>query len=189
MATLERETDRLASMIEGLLLLSRMDQDCLSLHFECVDLHTIVETYVLDRTPLAESLGLDISFQTMKGLPCVKADPLLIGQVLSILLTNALNYTPTGGRVIVGTHERNATEERWVGFSVSDNGPGLAEEEQEQLFTRFFRGKAGRESEISGTGLGLAIAKEIVDQHSGRVEVESTGIAGEGATFRVWLRA
>ena len=65
--------------------------------------------------------------------------------------------------------------------------PGISPEEQERLFERFFRGKAARASNTPGTGLGLAIVKEIVDRHQGSVEVHSTGVAGEGATFSVWL--
>jgi PAS domain S-box-containing protein len=188
MDTLERETERLGSMIESLLQLSRLDQKRVSIEFERVDLNRIVDEYVNDRKPLAEKSGIDLSLKIENELPVVRADPRLIGQVLSIFLTNAINYTSSGGSVIVCTQERNEAEKRYVGFCVSDNGPGITREEQEQLFTRFFRGKAGRESDVLGTGLGLAIAKEIVDEHNGLIEVESRGIPGEGTTFRVWLQ-
>lgn len=88
---------------------------------------------------------------------------------------------------MVSTHQRKFDDKRWVGFSVSDTGPGVPPEEQEQLFTRFFRGRAGRESEVPGTGLGLAIAKEIIDRHQGQIKIESAGKPGQGTTFSVWL--
>ncbi len=186
--TLERETDRLESMIESLLQLSRLDQKRTPIHFKHVDLNKIVEQYVSDRQPLAEKAGLKLVLEKQNGLPKVEADPQLVGQALGIFLTNAINYTPSGGKVIVCTQERIHAAERYAGFCVSDNGFGLSQEEQGQLFTRFFRGKVGLESDVSGTGLGLAIAKEIVDEHGGMIEVESSGVPGEGATFRVWLR-
>jgi PAS domain S-box-containing protein len=188
MDILERETDRLGSMIEGLLQLSRLDQDRVPIHLKGVDLNAIVEEYVLDRKLLAEEAGLTLILELENELPEVKADPQLIGQVLGIFLTNAINYTPPGGEVRIYTQERMQTKKRFVGFCVSDNGPGIPKEEQDQLFKRFFRGKAGLESEVSGTGLGLAIANEIVNEHNGLIEVESSGIAGEGTSFRVWLR-
>jgi len=188
MDTLEGETERLGCMIESLLQLSHLDQNRMPIQFKRVDLNTIVEEYVSDRRPLAEKAGIQLVLEKQNGLPAVKADAQLLGQVLGIFLTNAINYTPSGGKVIVCTQERNEAEERYVGFCVSDNGPGLTQEEHEQLFTRFFRGKAGRESEVSGTGLGLAIAKEIMDEHGGFLEVESSGVSGEGAAFRVWLQ-
>jgi PAS domain S-box-containing protein len=188
MDTLERETERLGSMIESLLQLSRLDQNRMPIQFEWVDLNTVVEEYVGDRRPLAEKAGIQLKLEKQNGLPKVRADAQLVGQVLGIILTNAVNYTPPGGEVVVCTQECSPAEERYAGFSVSDNGPGLSQEEQDQLFKRFFRGKAGLESDVSGTGLGLAIAKEIVDEHGGLIEVESSGVSGEGATFRVWLR-
>jgi signal transduction histidine kinase len=76
-----------------------------------------------------------------------------------------------------------------VGFRVKDTGPGILPEEQDELFTRFFRGSVGRQSEVSGTGLGLAIAAEIIERHQGEIEVESTGVPGEGAAFTIWVVA
>jgi signal transduction histidine kinase len=73
--------------------------------------------------------------------------------------------------------------------SVSDTGPGIPPEERSQLFTRFFRGAVGRKSGAPGTGLGLAIARGIVERHQGQIEVASAGVAGQGATFSVWLPA
>jgi signal transduction histidine kinase len=188
MDTLDRETERLESMIESLLQLSRLDQNRMPIKFKRVDLNTIVEEYVGDRLPLAEKAGIQLKLERQNGLPKVKADPQLVGQVLGIILTNAINYTPSGGEVVVSTEAHNQAEDSYVGFCVSDSGPGLSREEQAQIFRRFFRGKAGLESDVSGTGLGLAIAKEIVDEHEGLIEVESRGVSGEGATFRVWLR-
>jgi two-component system OmpR family sensor kinase len=130
---------------------------------------------------------LTLSFQGEPKVPPVTFDEGLLGQALSILLTNAINYTPANGQVMVRTHTRQDKDGKWAGFSISDTGPGISPEERGRLFTRFFRGTAGRKSGVPGTGLGLAIAQEIVSQHDGKIEVESNGVPEHGATFRVWI--
>ncbi len=106
-------------------------------------------------------------------------------QVISNLLTNAMNYTPAGGRIVVATFASgNGTNSR-VGFSVQDNGPGIDEDDLPHLFDRFYRGKAAQASGAQGSGLGLAIVKSIVNRHGGLIEVEN--ISGGGAKFTVWL--
>jgi PAS domain S-box-containing protein len=184
---LMRETARLEGLIENLLVLSRLDQDRQAFEFMTVDLNDLVEEYLYDRAPIATEKGLTLTSSLAADLPPVQANPALLGQVLSILMTNAFNYTPPGGQVIVATQSAKFANRRWTGFSIQDTGPGIAPDEQANLFTRFFRGSAGRASGMAGTGLGLAIAKEIIDRHEGRIEVESAGVPGEGTTFSVWL--
>jgi signal transduction histidine kinase len=140
-----------------------------------------------DRRTLAESHGLELSVSTTPDLPAVEADEGLIGQVISIFLTNAFNFTPAGGKVTVATQQMSYNGKTWVGYSVEDTGPGIPPAEQPYVFDRFYRGKAGWESGKPGTGLGLAIAREIVEQHNGLIEVASEGIPGRGATFSIWL--
>jgi signal transduction histidine kinase len=185
--TLQRETDRLEHIIDGLLELSRLDQGQVGASMLTVDLNELVHLSVADRPLLAESRGLRLTLEMQPDLPPTTADSKLIGQALSILLTNAFNYTPAGGWVKVATRTLTAKEQQWVGFTVSDSGPGISHEEQSRIFDRFFRGEAGRVSGVPGTGLGLAIVKEIVERHQGWVEVESEGAIGKGASFGVWL--
>ncbi|MBN1679450.1 MAG: PAS domain-containing protein [Anaerolineae bacterium] len=184
---IRRETNRLADLIEGLLTLSRLDQDRVPFHRCPVDLNTLVQEYVSDRSALAGERGLSMTLECAPALPVVQADHRLIGQVVSILLTNALNYTPSGGHVSVRTYTQCINGQQWAAFCVQDTGPGITPDEQARLFTRFFRGKIGLESGVSGTGLGLAIAHEIVTQHKGRIRAESDGTPGSGAIFHVWL--
>lgn len=186
---LARETRRLETLIEDLLTLSRLDQDRVALRQRPVDLNQLVSEYVKDRAVMAEAQGLVLQCTTVPDLPFASADPGLIGQVLSILLTNAFNYTPEGGFVIVNTQSIVRNDTTWVTFSVEDTGPGIPPDEHARLFTRFFRGKVGRDSGASGTGLGLAIAKAIVDRHNGIIEVLSTGRLGGGTVFTVLLPA
>lgn len=186
---LDRETERLETIIEDLLLLSRLDREAAALKFEPVDLNTLVGNMTHDRQLLAESKGLKLMAR-LQPMPMVAdADATLMSQVLSVLLTNSMNYTPANGHIVVYTEVENKNGQGWIGFCVQDTGPGITPAEQEKLFNRFFRGEAALSNHTPGTGLGLAIAKEIVGRHHGRISIESTGIPGEGAAFHVWLPA
>jgi PAS domain S-box-containing protein len=187
MDRIAREIERLNTIIEDLLRLSRLDQDSVVLDMATIDLNALASDYVSDRTPLADSRGLTLRFDPTPDLPPVRADAGLMGQVLSVFLTNALAYTPSGGAVTVRSGVQETGGKRWVGISVADNGPGLTLDEKRRVFERFFRGQAAEASGAPGTGLGLSIAREIVERHRGRVEVASA--PGEGATFTAWLPA
>jgi signal transduction histidine kinase len=185
--TLKRETNRLAHLIEDLLYLSRIDQGRTPINPSALDLNRMAQEYVSDRMPLANERKLILACEKSDPLPSALADEKMTSQVFSILLTNAMNYTPAGGKVTIRTLVFTEQEKNWIGFSVSDTGPGITFEDQKRLFERFFRGKAGRDSTTPGTGLGLAIAKEIVQRNGGMIEVQSAGVPGQGTTFFVWL--
>ncbi|MBN1202221.1 MAG: response regulator [Anaerolineae bacterium] len=186
-AILRREINRLESLIEALLMLSRLEQDREQFSFVRTDLNMLLKQFVADRKALAATKGISLVLEANTETAIVEADQRLLEQVLSILLTNALAYTPAGGCVTVRTLNRVSNNRQWVGFSVSDTGPGISDDEQVHLFDRFFRGKAGRDSNIPGTGLGLSIAKEIIERHEGSIEVHSEGKESQGAVFSVWL--
>jgi signal transduction histidine kinase len=116
-------------------------------------------------------------------LPAVLADPERVGQVLRNLLSNALHHTPPEGRITV---EARATPEG-VEVAVSDTGSGLAPEQAQYVFERFYRADPSRNRATGGAGLGLAIVKQLVEAHGGRVWLESQ--AGQGTTVRFTLPA
>jgi signal transduction histidine kinase len=186
---LKRETDRLARLIEDLLYISRLNQGYAPFNPVSFDLNRLAQEYVTDRIPLAVERRLTLTLEEHNLLPNALADEKMTGQVLSAILTNALNYTPAGGSITIRTLAEESEGRMWVGFSVSDTGPGIPAEDQERLFERFYRGQTGRKSATPGTGLGLSIAREIVNRHGGRIEVQSAGMPGKGATFFVWLPA
>jgi signal transduction histidine kinase len=187
MDRLIRETARLEHIVSDLLRLSELDRGKLDLSLNPTDIHEMVNYYIMDRTLLADDRGLMLSYEPSNNLPLVNIDLKLIGQSLSILLTNAMAYTPRGGEIVVRTTVQAKDGKDWVVLSVSDTGPGISPEDMSELFQRFFRGKSGRSSDAPGTGLGLAIAQEIVDRHHGRIEAVSEGIEGKGSTFSIWL--
>jgi signal transduction histidine kinase len=172
-------------LIEELLDISRLDLEKTVPQWQPVDLNALLATLIEDRTRLFIERGLHLHLDTAAELPTIAADPALLEQVATNLLTNALNYTPPGGEVWLRTTAVTHEAQPWVVFKVRDTGPGIAPEEQQQLFQRFYRGEAARVSKAPGTGLGLAISQGIVNLHHGRITLEST--VGQGSTFSVWL--
>jgi PAS domain S-box-containing protein len=181
-----RELQRLRNLIEELLNLSRFDLGQIALHPNQCDLNNIVLTLINDRRPLAEERGLELNINLKSDLVQVWLDEATIVQAISNLLTNAMNYTPRGGKITVETLTRGVNQDARVGFRIQDTGLGIDSHDLPHLFERFYRGKAGHESGAPGTGLGLAIVKQIVEHHKGKIEVENTP-GGRGAVFTIWL--
>jgi signal transduction histidine kinase len=201
METLHREANLLARLIEDLLQLSRLELGMVRPELRPVDVNRLVTLLVGDRALLFANRGLTLEASVEPGLAPVQADEKMLTQVLTNLMTNAMNYTPAEGKVIVSTHARRRGEggdvtgaaqdpagetgPAWVTLSVADTGPGISAEDQARLFERFYRGEAAHQSGAPGTGLGLAISQELVARHCGHITVESE--VGHGSTFSVWL--
>ncbi|MBN2549742.1 MAG: GAF domain-containing protein [Anaerolineales bacterium] len=185
--TLRRETDRLTHLIEGLLTISRLESNRVAFEIQAVNIETMTRTLVDDRAPMAAQRELSLRYEPAADLPNALADPRLITQVLSNLLTNAFNYTPAQGAILLTTNLKQLENENWVTISISDTGAGIQPEELPHVFERFFRGSASRKSGAPGTGLGLAICKEIMERMGGHITVQS--LPEKGSTFTVWLQA
>ncbi len=184
---LERETSRLTDLIEDLLMISRLEADRVQINPEPADLNTLVQDLVNDRLSLAQKRRLDLIFQPRADLPPILTDPRLLIQVISNLLTNALNYTPSGGVIQLRTSLQEMEGTSWQIVTIGDNGYGIQPEEKLRIFERFYRGSASKLSEAPGTGLGLAISKEILQRLGGKVTLTSE--PGKGSTFTVWVKA
>jgi two-component system NtrC family sensor kinase len=139
--------------------------------------------YALDsvRNPLIAK-GLRLETRLQEGLPFVHGDPIRLRQMVGNLLENAMKYTPPGGTIYVEAE----SEDEQVIIRIRDTGPGIPPQDQPYLFDKFFRA-SNIPADAPGTGLGLSIVKSIVDQHNGRIWVESD--LGQGATFTVVLPA
>jgi signal transduction histidine kinase len=178
-----RETARLQNLIEDLLHISRLDLDQVRFQPEQIDVNALVGTLVKDRRQLFAARDLTLSFQS-EPLPTIQADPALLEQVITNLLTNAMNYTVEGA-VTVSTARRDEDGTSWVTIAVEDTGLGIAAEEMPNLFDRFYRGRSSEETRVPGTGLGLAISQQIAALHGGQLTCESE--VGEGSIFTLWL--
>lgn len=184
---LDRETRRLEAIVEGVLMLSRLDQHRRAAEVQPIDLGQLLLNFIEDRKPLAASRGLALKLETGRQLHRAYADASLLTQAISVLVTNAINYTPEGGQIRVRLNEEQGERFPEAIISVADNGPGIKPEEYEQIFTRFYRGSAAVNSGVAGTGLGLALALEIMNLHGGSIEIEPTGLDGAGVTFHLRL--
>jgi PAS domain S-box-containing protein len=182
-----RELQRLRSLIENLLNLSRLELEQVTLRPMPHDLNKLIQSLTNDRRAMAEARGLTLTMELRSTLPSIWLDEAMIVQAISNLLTNAMNYTPSGGQLYIRTRALDDESGKpGVAISVQDTGPGIEKDDLPHIFERFYRGSAGHETGAPGTGLGLAIVKEVVERHHGRIEVENVA-SGHGAVFTVWL--
>ena len=172
------EAGRLATLLNDLLDLQRIERGALELVPDRFDLNELLEV----QTTLysAQSALHELSFRPASDSLLVEGDRDRLAQVLGNLLSNAIKYSPDGGDVEVRSAQVNG--EAWVW--IRDHGLGVPREHHERLFTKFFRGEAGRKRGIAGTGLGLVLARQIVEAHDGVIGFESE--EGRGSTF--WIR-
>jgi len=169
-----------------LLDLSRLDLGKTPVVLEPTDVGQLAAQLITDRTVLAASRSLLIDYRTTGSLPDAQADPAMLGQVISNLLTNAINYCPAGGAITVTTAQQRRADQNWITITVQDTGPGIAKKDLPHLFERFYRGETGRKSGAPGTGLGLAISAQIMNKLGGLITLDT--VPGEGASFTLWLR-
>lgn len=177
---IDRNSNRLLALVSDLLLLTQIEAGELAFEFAPVDLEEVVQECIETSTPSAEAGGIDLVASTER-LPLVRGHRLRLVQVLDNLISNALKFTPSGGRVDV----RLSSVDGAAVLEVRDTGLGISEDDQHQLFERFFRSSEAMKNAIPGTGLGLTISKAIVERHGGRIELESS--KGVGTTVRVRL--
>jgi len=175
--TIQRHTERLNSLLEDLLTLSRLESINPGLRRESTDLSGLIAGIVEDYRARPASARHHITFVVDPAIGSLLIDPLKVTQVLENLCDNALKYTPPGSHIDLRAQRR----EHDVEVSVKDDGPGIPEADLPHIFERFYRVDKGRSREKGGTGLGLSIVKHIVQLHQGQVWVEST--QGKGTTF------
>jgi two-component system heavy metal sensor histidine kinase CusS len=168
------EYARLARLIDNLLFLARSDGSKMVINRAPCDVQASLETVRGYYEALAEDRGVAISCE---GGGTLHADPVLFRQAVSNLLSNALNYTPAGGRVLIQAGRKDGAFE----IGVSDTGRGIPQEHLPRIFDRLYRADPARSEHPSGAGLGLSIVKSIMALHGGSVTVQSE--AGEGTRF------
>lgn len=186
MQTLQRETSRLENLVEDLMYISRLDQRTAPPRNLPVDLHPLIAEIIADRSDLAARHGLTLDYLPKNNLPRALAEPGMFTQIITNLMSNAINYTPAPGIITILTGLRAPDRQEWITVTVQDSGPGISEADRQHIFERFYRGEAGRKSGAPGTGLGLAICKRIADKLEGRLTLDSE--PGQGAAFTLWLK-
>ncbi len=181
---IDSEADRLMYLVNEVLEMSRLDEADRDLEMEPQDISRAVNYALRAVSLMARDRQIDVTFDCQDGLPLVTMNEESIERCVINLMTNAIKYTPAGGRIRVrAVHVSESAEIR---VDVSDNGIGIPEECLPHIFDRFFRVEA-KVHTVKGTGLGLTIVKKIVENHGGRVEVKSA--LGQGSTFSIVLPA
>ena len=174
-------TRHLVRLLNDLLDLARSDAGRLVIKPIETEVAPLVDDAVRTMRSQTETRRQSLDQQIESALPPIVVDRDRIRQVLVNLLTNAHEYSPEGASIEVTAGLRDAEVE----ISVSDDGPGMPEDQLEHIFDRFTRGDAGLTQHVGGTGLGLAISKSLVELHGGRIEAHS--VLGRGSTFRLRL--
>lgn len=163
-------------LIDDLLDMARIESG-LTLRYNPVNLDTLLSQEAYTQSLRSEQKRIQITLDVPPDLPVIQADEQRLRQILNNLLSNALKYTPAGGRVLIRAERRGDA----VRLALHDTGIGISPEDQAQIFTRFYRVRSTETEGIEGTGLGLAIVKSLVEAHGGQIGLESR--LGEGSIF------
>lgn len=201
-------TERLNTIVEEMLDVTRIESGTLKLHLGPVSLKDVITAAVRKLKPFAEERGQEIAVPDLSGLPSVKGDAGRLLQVFVNLTGNSIKYTPDGGRIsfsvkvieageVRAPHVRSRGQREFIEVIVEDTGVGIAEEDQERIFKRFYEVKDPSRHSTSktgfmggGLGLGLPTARGIVEAHDGWLWVESEGydeVKCPGSRFHVLL--
>lgn len=175
----QRNAERMLDLVADL---SASASTALNVHPKRTDLASLVETSLSSAQASAQRSRVEIATDVPSPL-WAYADPLRIGQVLDNLVSNAIKYSPDGGKVSISAE----TDKQWVRLSVKDTGMGMSAEDAARVFNRFFRADSAQRAAIPGAGLGLSITRMIVERHGGSIACESG--EGQGSIFTVTLPA
>ena len=181
LAIIHAELEHLQQLVRDMRVLTQADAGELTLSKELVEPADLLQRAQAAFKHQADQQGVSLEVQ-LPGTPQpVEADETRLAQVLSNLLSNALRYTPAGGRIVLGAVAHGST----LTLSVQDTGQGIAPADLPYIFNRFYQADQARSEENGESGLGLAIARALVEAHGGTIEVQSE--LGKGSTFLIHL--
>jgi two-component system phosphate regulon sensor histidine kinase PhoR len=176
-----KESDRLQSLINDLLELSKIEKQDFKLNISQFDILLTLKDVITLLTNKAAEKNITFQLNCTKAEVVLEADMHRIKQVFINLIGNAISYTPKDGHVIINVQEIDNT----VRLSIKDTGIGIEKHEIPRIFERFYRIDRARSRESGGTGLGLAIVKHIIEAHRGKIKVTSE--LGKGSEFIIEL--
>jgi len=181
---LHEETGLLNRLVGDLRLLSLAEAGQLQLERQPASPGDLLARTAEQFRPQAAAKGIEIETAIAENLPQLLLDSDRMAQVFNNLVSNALRYTPAGGKIAL----QAAQEVGFVKLCVTDNGSGITADDLPHVFDRFYRGDKSRSRVSGGSGLGLAICRRLVEAHGGRIDAESpVNRDGTGTRFRVWL--
>lgn len=174
------EMNRLGELIRNVEALSRLEGEAVTIHKENTDMKKFLEYAVESFTPVFTKSNIELSAELEDNIAC-EVDRDKFRHIIDNLMSNALRYTNSGGKVKVKLYRKKHD----AVIEVSDTGIGISQEDLPNIFERFYRADESRARVTGGSGVGLAIVKAAVDAHGGKITVES--VKGEGSTFRITL--
>ena len=173
------ESKRLSGLVDDLLALSRLEREDAAPDWSVFDINEMLRRAIIRRMEDLDRKGIETACETETDPCLVRADRDRIEQVIINLLDNAVKFTPEGGKITLASAVREGRAE----ITVTDNGPGIPEEDRDKIFDRFFTGDRAHTSG-KGTGLGLSICQRIMEMHGQSIRLLDTA---EGAAFRITL--
>jgi signal transduction histidine kinase len=181
LTTIYNEIEHLQHLVGDLRIIAQADAGELKLNRGPVVVQELLEQAVATFEHQAAQKGVKLELVMSGGVPTFSGDDMRLTRVLGNLISNALRYTPEGGRITLSAKQND----RSVQISVQDTGVGITSEALPQIFNRLYRGDASRTESTGESGLGLAIAKSLVEAHGGTITVASE--LGRGTTFTITL--
>ena len=179
--TIHEQSLLLSRLVEDLRLLAQVDGGELQLQRTQTHVEGLVRSCVDALRPRAEAKGVTLGVDAAETLPELDLDATRIAQAVGNLLDNAATHTPEGGSVTVSVQ----ASDNIVEVQVADTGPGIAPDDLQRVFDRFYRADPSRSRSTGGTGLGLTIARRLVEAHGGSIEADS--VVGQGSRFIIRL--
>ncbi len=177
----EERLQELSTLIENLLDISRIEAGFIIQRKEPLNIVPLIKSVLATYESQVKQNSLQVFLEVPDKLPMINADHTNMEEVMANLISNAINYTPDGGKILVRSYEKKGH----LVIEVEDTGIGIAPEDQKRIFDKFYRVKSDRNRNISGTGLGLPIVKGIIEAHLGTIELVSK--LGKGSLFRILL--
>ena len=177
-----RNAGRLLRLVDDLVLLDRIETGKIGIEWGAFDVPSLVTASVASFTPTAEKRGISLETEIGEGPP-LSGDAQRVAQVLDVLISNAVKFTPEGGRIVVTARP---IRRAWQ-LEVIDSGIGVPSAERESLFERFYRASNARAARVPGSGLGLSIARAITDLHGGSIELADAEPNGTTVVVRLPL--
>ena len=175
-----KKIDALLELINDLLDVAKIEAGRYVQHQVPTDIGRIIKEIVSLMESRAQEQGISLTY-SCQDLKPIQADPKNMEEIFNNLITNAINYSPEGGRVTITANSIG----EYMEIKVEDTGVGIPSEELPKIFDRFYRVKHPKTRQVTGTGLGLAIVKGVVEAHHGTIDVQS--IVDKGTTFRILL--
>lgn len=180
-----RSNQRMVELVNALLDVSSIELGTFVIEPEPTDICTLVENVIAEQKPQIDGKKIRFSFSCEKNIPLMQADPKLLRIVMQNILSNAVKYTPDGGKITLSI---TLTDKKNILLKIFDTGYGIPKNQHDKIFTKLFRADNVRDKDTDGTGLGLYIVKSIVDNSGGKVWFESPGVKeNKGTTFYVSL--